>query len=475
MKNIRRSAALTAILTASLLLSAVSCGADAGTVTADSTGDPSPDNTTAEVIPLPEGNFGGKDCRMYFWIYSPLGTTEENGDVINDAMVRRNRKIEEQYNIHFVYDLRDGWADWVQQLSQTVLAGDDSIDIAGGYGYRLANASLDGCYQNLNTISQIDFTKPWWPGSINEAGNLGGALYMALGNIDTTYYDVTYAMYFNKVLAADFKLPDLYQIVRDGKWTIDKLDELSKNAAVDVNGDSVMNENDRFGCAFKTNMEIDAFLDSCAVKITDRDSDGMPVLLPLQQHYVDVQERVSRLTGTDYVFYDQKNVDQMFRNSQIMFTGDCLAVAQVNRDMKDDFGILPYPKWDEKQDSYRTYNALGDATSIVVPNTADPDMAGCVIEALAYYGWRDILPEYYEKALKGKTARDDESADMLDIIFDNIHFDFTQFYSFSFGDERSPSMLLRMSLKKGTGLASMWASDETMFQTKMEELVNKLK
>lgn len=37
--------------------------------------------------------------------------------------------------------------------------------------------------------------------------------------------------------------------MNDGKRTLDKLAELSETAAADLNGDTVMDKNDRFGIA----------------------------------------------------------------------------------------------------------------------------------------------------------------------------------------------------------------------------------
>ncbi|MFQ9149198.1 MAG: hypothetical protein ACLR5G_13490 [Eubacteriales bacterium] len=51
---------------------------------------------------------------------------------------------------------------------------------------------------------------------------------LCFGNIDPTYYDVTYAMYFNKKLAEDLNTGDIYGLVNDGKWTLDKMAELSR-------------------------------------------------------------------------------------------------------------------------------------------------------------------------------------------------------------------------------------------------------
>ena len=94
---------------------------------------------------------------------------------------------------------------------------------------------------------------------------------------------------------------------------------------------------------------------------------------------------------------------------------------------------------------------------------------------MAYLGWRDIRPQYIEKSLKSKGARDDESAEMLDIIYDNVYMEFTQFYSSAFGDQEAPSMMLRMSFKNKQALATMWAEREAKYAATMETLISALK
>ncbi len=101
--------------------------------------------------------------------------------------------------------------------------------------------------------------------------------------------------------------------------------------------------------------------------------------------------------------------------------------------------------------------------------------SGAVLEALAYYGWKNLLPAYYDRALKGKAARDTDSEAMLDMIFANIEFDFTQIYSYNFGDEKSPSMAMRKSVNTNSDISSLWASMEKLYADTMDSLVDELK
>ena len=93
------------------------------------------------------------------------------------------------------------------------------------------------------------------------------------------------------------------------------------------------------------------------------------------------------------------------------------------RNMQDDYGILPVPKYDEKQKEYYTFSH-DQYTVFMVPKTvADPEMSGAVLEALAYESYYSVQPVYYDLVLRGRYANDPESRAMLDMITTNIRVD----------------------------------------------------
>jgi hypothetical protein len=89
------------------------------------------------------------------------------------------------------------------------------------------------------------------------------------------------------------------------------------------------------------------------------------------------------------------------------------------------YGLLPYPKYDENQKEYRSF--ANDEFFVVPTTAADPSRTGLVIEAMAAEGYKQIYPAYYEIALKNKYMHDDESVQILDIIVNsrNIAFSYT--------------------------------------------------
>lgn len=129
------------LTTASLLFGmtagAFSCGEAAEPT--DVTDAQSSDSTT-EASQLEVKDFGGYNVRILTradtgtgtWFTLDVTAEEENGDAINDAVFRRNQKIEEDYNITIERISEEG-ADHVNLITQSVLAGDDTYDLVLSY------------------------------------------------------------------------------------------------------------------------------------------------------------------------------------------------------------------------------------------------------------------------------------------------------------------------------------------------------
>jgi hypothetical protein len=95
------------------------------------------------------------------------------------------------------------------------------------------------------------------------------------------------------------------------------------------------------------------------------------------------------------------------------------------RDMRDDFGILPAPKYDAEQKNYYSNTANGELSTL--PRTYDParlENIGILLEAMSFYTHHEIIPVYKEVLLQTKVARDMDSSEMLDIVFNGITYDY---------------------------------------------------
>ena len=143
----------------------------------------------------------------------------------------------------------------------------------------------------------------------------------------------------------------------------------------------------------------------------------------------------------------------MFNDNRALFYTRYIKAISWFRDMETDFGVLPYPKWDETQKDYcNTMHAYGTSYLCIPLTVYDSEMSGAVLEALSYYGQKLIKPAYYEKNLKGKYIRDEESAEMLDLIFASRFFDVGTYYQVGGYNER----VINMMQQNDTDFASMY-------------------
>ena len=94
--------------------SAVSCagGSDRSPTETQQTTEPV---VTEEVIPLPEADFGAADFKILTAAeqWQDFYIADETGDAINDAVFKRNRSVEERYNVTLDYQVLNGYmAEW---------------------------------------------------------------------------------------------------------------------------------------------------------------------------------------------------------------------------------------------------------------------------------------------------------------------------------------------------------------------------
>ena len=377
---------------------------------------------------MPELNFDGKDFRIF---YQKRYTTdavpeinEETGDVINDAIFRRNRTIEERFNINIVgtYGEEDAM---VTQLINSVSAGDDEYDLFLGHSIYSGRAALAGCFYNWYDIPYMDFSKPWFPQASIEGLTINDRMYMTVSDLCLSFTSVSYCMYFNKQMIEDYNLPDIYELVDSGEWTVDKLYDIAKDMYRDLNGNSTADIDDQYGFASALTNHTTTWLFSCKVPTVELHEDGTVKSVFNSERASTLIDKLRKLYNDNPGSYltaansAQASPMSSFMNGYSAILTDSIgaSVSQF-RDVMFDYGIVPYPKYDEAQDGYYTIPG-GSVSCMAVPkSTVDTELVGAVTAALARESWVSVMPDYYDIALKVKGVRDETSIRMLDIILD---------------------------------------------------------
>ncbi|MBQ2708738.1 MAG: hypothetical protein IJF67_10770, partial [Clostridia bacterium] len=447
---------LSLMLLASLILA--SCGeAAAGSADTTAAGDTTTaaPETKAEIISndLPEKDYGGFEFRMLTndevgnIRYSfELDSEAENGEVLNDAVFRRNQAVEEAYNIT-ITQMPTNKNTFLSQFTASVMAGDDSYDVL----VHTAEAIMKNGYLyglSVDDLPYVDTSRDWWDTVIMEQAAIGGVNYGLSGDINLVDDYATWAIFFNKALAEENKVEDLYKLVYDGKWTQDVLRRICSDITRDINGDSTLDYQDMWGMVASGN-SAGSMLWSAGGMLGTLGKDGALTLSVDSGRNVDALTKIFDVFSSGQVLITDRDIPngidgltnwnysyKIFSEGRTLFFGGCLSSLDYFRDMEDEFGYLPNPKFDENQKDYISTAQEWCATMFLVPKTApDPERTSIILEAMASVAQHYITPAFYDVQLTRKYSRDDESEAILDILFENRVLDLV--YTFNFGSARN--------------------------------------
>lgn len=439
---------LSALLALLLAAACVACGKDAPPP-ADTTAPPvttAAPETTAEPTrfdELGERSFNGQaftilDANAYPEMHINIPGEEINGDIVNDALFARGRRIEERYGVKLVYEQRNV-DPGIRALRNGVMTNDATYNMCISLllGGGLSELALDGTLMNMTDIPYLSLDKNWWSPLIYENMQLGGKMYFTTGDISPTAYQLPACLYVNTKLMEDYKIEtDLFALVREGKWTLDELDKITKDLDQDLNQDGVMScADDFFGYVHPTVDLLTATMltTSAGLKLSTLSADKSTITMELDSEFaVDVIEKIKSMITFDIkIDYFLDPIDKCYINDRALTMYHATESAAVHlRNMNTAYLLLPMPKYDVNQDSYHSTVSSWAHAFVGIPNNVDPEFTGFITEALAYDSHLNIRPLAFDLTYKVKAVDDPESAEMLDLIFDTMYIDFNCIYDF---------------------------------------------
>ena len=435
---------------------------------------------------IPESaDFGGDDITFLHW-YNPAWTETVRqsrdiyaegitGEAINDAVYNRNVKIEDAYKVKIALQLEQS-TDIASMVGQQVTAGDSTYDVV----YQILSAApaliQKSYFHNLFNVPNIDLEKPWWDQNSISSLSTMGILPLVSTSINVNDKDATAALAFNKTIAENNQLEDLYTLVREGKWTYDKLTEMAEATYNDSNGDGTMTPDDVYGFLGGRDVIDSLYHGSGSQFITKNENDEFVFTFGTERD-VDVISKGIDIVNSSWYFNhhawkDQSDIlyRQIFETGHGLFFWMRLDDVTNMRAGDADFGIIPIPKYEEAQDKYYSLVSQHTTGLMSIPITCAGDelsMVGMVLEALAAESHYTLIPEYIETSLKTKNSRDAESADMLDIILGNRVFDPMNVYSFAnFGDA-----IMDAADANNKDMASLIKSKEKLVNKSIEKVL----
>ncbi len=381
-------------------------------------------------------DLGGQEYRIlsfYQQSNDAIYAETENGNIVNDAVYAKVLAVEEFLNCDIMMsELSNGEnITGDAEIRASILSQEYEFDLVQAHDITLANQSLEGMYVNLTDFDIFDFSRPWWPKNTVDSLTVNGKMFLMSNHVSYFGTAETRAMFFNKKLAADYQLGNLYDVVRSGNWTYDAMGEMIKDTYKDVNNNSKKDAEDFYGF---TNKYYYAWLEAFGMEFFVEDKDGLlsyDFQLDKTTKIVEAVYDLCYLTNGALPYIDGNSDDesQMFADGHSIFHyaefRDAVSIFSF-ADMT--YGILPMPKLDENQEDY-----VGGMTNrpCAIPVTVPVeklDNVALITEALNIEGYHTVFPAYFETALKVRYADAGDDADMIDLIHENAFFSFSYLY-----------------------------------------------
>ena len=363
-------------------------------------------------------------------------TDQTSSAVINDAVYERNILLEDLCNLTFVPapTTTGGVTTQVNAECQTNTGDYDLISAPASITAKMATSGYLYNYMDMD----IDYEQPWWdPGTLDFS--LDGNIFFMNGAHNIVDDDVTFVFMFNKTLQKEAKIEDPYTTVRNGDWTLDHFNSIIQNASAE-DGDGTWDEKDTYGFSSPGSIGNTFFYGAGLKYVANsREMDYPELALNNQlEKAAQVLEKAQSIVHENNASYVAKPGNEIF--SRDIFVEEralfyCEAASYLralNQTMEGDYGVVPVPKFDKSQKNYVTWthdigSTLSIPTSIV--DEIEKQQFEEVLEAYVVLSYKLVKPAYYDTMLTSRNVRDPDSAEMLDLIFQNRTYDMAMYFT----------------------------------------------
>ena len=446
---------------------------------------------------LPTTTYGGETINIMEWTvndnkpgdsenwvpWEEIDVDAGDGDPINNAIYDRNGVIEETYDVIITkeYVSINGNPQYAAHFRANEQTGDQAYQMITMRTTGISAFCLEGLMTDLNTLSNLHTDMPWWSQDSVKSYTMGDALFFAAPEMLLRDKGATAVMFFNQKIADDEGIEDLYALAQDGEWTMDLMIEFSEDVAGDMDGDDLVSSGeDMYGLA-GGGRDIPYFLFiGSGSKFAHINDEGYLELLYGDDLSVNIwQDILDNVMYSDF-YYGTNSDKNLIPEDYNAFTSDhaLFSMGMVKsvlglRNMQSLYGVLPIPKYDEYQDNYASLVWMHHDSVLGIPGSCtNTDVISTVLEHMSYISYYEVYPIFYDTIILGKSARDEQSKEMLELVFQTRSFDPGQYWlETSMHGSNSFLTLVETNTKN---IASMWAGMQGKVETAIEEFNEKI-
>ncbi|MBR3879365.1 MAG: extracellular solute-binding protein [Clostridia bacterium] len=371
------------------------------------------------------------------------------GSAMDEAVYQRQERVRRYLGVEFVNVTYPDvyYNTYHTNIQSAVQNMDGTVDALVTHVHgSVSNLISENLIMDFNELQGIDLDKEYWHKDFMDTLELNGNYF--LGHSDYNIM-MTYILGFNKELLDQYGgalEKSIYDMVREGDWTLNTLMELSKLVAIDVTGNG-KSDDDYFGFTAAPFIKFNGFLTSCDIPmVAQTESGAYEVALTRSEYFAKADSLVEffrELGNANYTHFiypaggGEPSVPLSSGRTLISVLDTINMENLLNYDLE--FGVLPYPLYDKNQydpesDTYGYKMLQWGGYLAVLSYMKDPVLTGETLEMLAYYS-ENVKITYYEKVLGKRVADMPDDAAMFDIIWNSLSTDMGQtFYNLG-GDE----------------------------------------
>jgi len=408
----------------------------------------------AYLAQIAEKNYNFEDAS--FVIATPRSEViegQEQETTYSKAIHKRNEKLERTFNIHLLSNQIDEQS-YFDQLNASILSDEYFADLLmimeSGIGVFAASDTL----MNMRSLPLLDLSQPYFNQSSVAAATAGHSTYGVAGPASLEESSLS-CVYFNRGLFEENGVEVPYKHVYSGDWTWDKYFASAASVA-GINAYAAAHGIDLFSSYSTQYMEEllpMAIYHSCDSRLVDSVPDASP--------YVRFSEEDAAITDIIYKLYSDtarhKETDSgvsRFYSGKSLYMFNRLYLMSWMPNGQQNWGILPFPKLDSQQKNYCT---LADESALffaVQKNAVETERISIILSALNASSYGTLTQAYVDYAVN-HLLRDNDSANMLEIILFSATYDFASAFSSSNASLASATTVALNDIAAGTPLKTV--------------------
>ena len=420
---------------------------DQGDQGGEDTTNKKPDNNVDEWgSHLPTTTYGDEEFTFMFrsnnrylnGVYAENAVTNTS---VEKAVYERLADIETTYKIKFFADTNTAHENMISTISNLCKTGTNPFEVFGGHAQGVPwPLAINGNLYEWHDLPLIQLDAEYWSQNAREQFSTpSGKIYFMTGDMSYWTVGAAFCMFFNKDIMNNVQdLDSPYDKVRNDEWTFETFSEyvttLDSNLSSGDNSGTI--ETDAWGYVTSSTRGPYQILVTTKYPMLEKDDTskyGYKSNMTKQVFEKAVADFIALgKTGSAYLS-DSMNYDVLkpaFTSGRSAFYDDEVYFATDWTSAGMNFGVLPWPKYNEDTELYNSMvNAGNDSFGIPINTTEEnAQRISVVLENLAYHG-TEIVEFYYNVILTYQDVKDEDSIEMMDHIHKGVNFDFGYYYN----------------------------------------------